>query len=358
MSMNRRGFLRKTFRAAVAASGAFSLRPAGGGQAGQGPSSFPIIDTHQHLWDLSRIKLAWLRPPLDRSFTPKDYLEASEGLQIVQAVYMEVAVPREQRAQEARYVLKLCEDPRSITRAAVLAGSPLDDDFETSVARFKDSPYIKGFRGGLAAGKMTDERTIKNLRLLGMLGMRFDLNVPPQSLAEAARLVEQCPDTRFILDHCGNADPVAFFPAGRAAPRAAQHSSEAWKRDMGALAAQGNVTCKISGLVDNVPGHPLAAGDLAPIINHCLDTFGPARVIFASDWPVCLLGMPLRQWVELLKDVTADRTEADRRMLFHNNAVSLYGLGTTSRAPSRLRDSLTPARAGAGFGSLRRRSSR
>lgn len=326
MSMSRRRFLSKASQAAVAASVASPLQFA----CGEEPA-IPIIDTHQHLWDLSRIRLTWLRPPLDRSFTPKEYAEASRGLNIVQAVYMEVAVPREERLREARYVLKLCEDPSSITRAAVLAGSPMDDDFESWVMQFKDNPHVKGFRGGLAAGKMTEERTVGNLRRLGALGLRFDLNVPPGSLAEAARLVEQCPDTRFILDHCGNADPVAFFGAGRAAPRAAQHAPDSWKRDMEALAAKTNVVCKISGLVDNVPDYPLTAGDLVPMIDHCLDAFGPDRVIFAGDWPVCLRGTSLRAWVELLKEVTAGRSETDRKKLFRDNAVKLYGLGSDLR---------------------------
>ena len=290
-------------------------------------SVMPIVDTHQHLWDLSQLKLTWLRPPLDRSFTTRDYLDAAQGLHIVQAVYMEVAVVPEQRLKEAQYVIELCKEPGNPTRAAVIAGSPADEGFEQYIMQFKGNPYIKGVRGVFSsAEQMSDDRVVRNLRLLGELGMRFDLNGPPQQLAEAARLVERCPDTKFVLDHCGNADPVAFFPAGHSAPRPAQHSAELWKRDMDALAAQRNIICKISGLVDNVPGYPLTADDLAPIINHCLDAFGPDRVVFASDWPVCLLGMPLARWVELLKDVVAARPAKDRRKLFHDNAVTFYDL--------------------------------
>jgi L-fuconolactonase len=79
-------------------------------------------------------------------------------------------------------------------------------------------------------------------------------------------------------------------------------------------------------VVDNVPGYPLTAKDLAPAINHCLDAFGPGRVIFASDWPVCLLGAPLRRWVALLKKVVAGRPEKEQRKLFHDNAVRFYDL--------------------------------
>ncbi len=329
MAMNRRNFLKRASQVTVAVSLMSPLRSADGESKGNSNAALPIpiVDTHQHLWDLSKFKLRWLSPPLDRSFTPKDYLEATQGLNVVQAVYMEVAVPPEQRLQEAAYVIALCREPGSVTRAAVIAGSPADEGFEQYIGRFKGSPYIKGVRGSFSSAKqMNNERVVRNLHLLGKLGMRFDLNVSPPSLAEAARLVDQCPDTRFVLDHCGNADPVAFFPAGRVAPRPPQHSPEQWKQDMGRLGAKANVICKISGIVSRAPGTPLAAENLAPIINHCLDAFGPDRVVFAGDWPVCLRGMPLRDWINLLKKVVADRPEKDQRKLFHDNAVKFYDL--------------------------------
>jgi L-fuconolactonase len=329
MKMNRRGFLQRASQFAVAAGAAFSRQAKceESREGASGPAVLPIIDTHQHLWDLSKFRLTWVRPPLDRSFTTKDYVEASRGLSIVGAVYMEVAVPPGQRREEAEYAIELCQGPQSLTRAAVIAGQPGDDDFEQYIRRFKDSPYIKGIRGSFASvGQMDDKKVIRDLRLLGEFNMRFDLNVPPMFLAAGARLVEQCPGTRFVLDHCGNVDPVAFFPPGRVAPRPPQHKPEQWKRDVDRLAAHPNVICKISGVVDNVPGYPLTAADLAPAINHCLDTFGPERVVFAGDWPVCLLGMPLRNWVGLLKEVVAGRPQKEQRQLFHDNAVKFYDL--------------------------------
>lgn len=333
MGISRRSFLAGASQAAVVAGSVFASRSACGiaSRPDEGQPPIPIVDTHQHLWDLSRVRVTWLRPPLDRSFTPQDYTEATRGLNVVKAVYMEVAVPRDQRLPEAQYVLELCEDPDCVTCAAVLAGSPMDDDFESWVMRFKDNPYVKGFRGGLAVGKMTEERIVGNLRMLGTMGMRFDVNVQPPALAEAAKLVESCPDTRFVLNHCGNADPVAFFLAGREAPRPARHTPESWRRDIDVMAARRNIICKISGIVANVPDYPLTAEDLAPIIDHCLDAFGPDRVIFATDWPVCLRGMRLRDWVGVVKQVTASRPETDRHKLFHDNAVKFYDLAADAR---------------------------
>ena len=329
MAMNRRSFLKRVSQVAAVTGLTSPLCSRGGEPKSEGKAAalLPIVDTHQHLWDLSKFKLRWLSPPLDHSFTPEDYLEATQGLNVVKAVYMEVAVPPEQRVQEAEYVIELCRQSGSVTRAAVIAGSPAEEGFAQYIGRFKDNPYIKGVRGGFSSGRQVNsEQTVRSLHLLSGLGMRFDLNVSPSSLREAARLVDQCPDTRFVLNHCGNADPVAFFPAGRTAPRSPQHSPEQWKRDISRLGAKANIICKISGIVSRVPETRLTAEDLAPIINHCLDAFGPDRVVFAGDWPVCLRGMALRDWINTLKAVVAGRPERDRRKLFHDNAVKFYDL--------------------------------
>ena len=84
-----------------------------------------------------------------------------------------------------------------------------------------------------------------------------------------------------------------------------------------------NVVCKISGIVARAPTD-WTADHLAPIVNHCLDTFGPDRVMFGSDWPVCRLRASYRQWVDALWQIVATRSESDRRKLFHDNAVKFY----------------------------------
>jgi predicted TIM-barrel fold metal-dependent hydrolase len=95
---------------------------------------------------------------------------------------------------------------------------------------------------------------------------------------------------------------------------------------MAELAKRDRVVCKISGIVARANKDNWAAEDLAPIVNHCLDVFGPDRVMFASDWPVCTRVASLRQWVEALRSIVANRSEAERRKLFSENARRVYGL--------------------------------
>ena len=320
--MDRRQFL---VSSAASAFGCVNMVKA---EPNQARVSYPIVDTHQHLWDLSKFRLPWLKPggELTRDFTQADYKRATRGLGITKSVYMEVAVAPEQKLAEAEYIVKVCADRSNPTCAAVIGGLILQEGFEEYVKRFEGSPYVKGVRHALNnPGELQDDRLIKNLKLLGGLNMSFDLVVPPRLIGQAADVVAGCGDTRFILDHCGNADPLAFdrdLDWGRKP----QHDADAWKRDIETLARRPNVICKISGIIARVPKGEATAGILAPIVNHCLDAFGPDRAIFASDWPVCTRGAPLRVWVNLLHEIVRQRPSEEQRKLFWGNANSFYRL--------------------------------
>ena len=321
----RRQFLDQSVRAV-----ACGTLVAGGVQVCRGGESddLPIVDTHQHLWDLNVIQPPWLKPggELTRSYVTKDYLEATAGLNFRKAVYMEVAVGDDQLVTEAEHVIGLCESPDHPTCAAVIGGRPAEAGFKAYMDRFKGSPYVKGVRHIMRKPPMLDaEGLIPGLRLLGERGLCFDLCVNPEMLAASARIVDACPDTRFVIDHCGNADPVAFMPKGKA-PRAGSHDADAWRRDMEALAKRKNTICKISGIVARMEKGKWKAEDLAPPVNHCLDTFGPDRVIFASDWPVCTRGAALREWVLALKEIVGSRPLVEQRKLFGGNAIGFYGV--------------------------------
>ena len=287
-----------------------------------------IIDTHQHLWNLSQFRLPSLRPgaELTRDFTQIDYKEATRELGITKAIYMEVAVAAEQKLAEAEHIIKVCEDKNNPTSAAVIGGLILENSFESYILKFKGNPYIKGIRHGLNnPGQLENPRLTQNLRLLGSLNMSFDLLVPPRLIGQAAKLIEQCDQTRFILDHCGNADPLAFdhnLDWGRKP----QHDADQWKTGIDVLAQQKNVICKISGIIARVPKGKATAEILSPIVNHCLDTFGPDRVVYGSDWPVCTRGAPLKVWMNLLHQIVQKRSTEEKRKLFWMNAHRFYGL--------------------------------
>ncbi len=316
--MNRREFL-----AAAATAATTTVAPASKDRA-----MIPIVDTHQHLWDLTQFKLAWFDPKtpegkiLGRNFTPKEYVEATKGLNVVKAVYMEVDVVPEQQQKEADYIVELCERGDTPTCAAVVSGRPNSEGFAKWANQFKGHKYVKGIRQVLhvkdtPAGYCLDDKFVKGIQLLGELGLSFDLCVRPAEIPDFTKLVDRCPNTRFILDHCGNAN-IRHTAAER----------EKWKKDMSEIARREHVMGKVSGFIATAPARGRwTLDDLAPVVNHTLEVFGPDRVMFGGDWPVCLLGVEkYADWATSLATIVKNRPEEEQKKLFHDNAVKFYGL--------------------------------
>lgn len=304
--MNRRKFL--------AASAAIAVHEAVAGER----ERMPIVDTHLHLWDLPRLRLPWIRSgeALDRTYNMDDFRRASEGLNVVKAVYMEVDVAADQKRAEADFVLDICRQANTPLVGAVIGGDPAAEGFRAYLEPLRNNRYLKGVRRilhaeGTPPGTGVQEAFLRGVRLVGEWGLRFDLCMRPTDLGDAIRIVEACPDTRFVLDHCGNG-PIAGDRAQ-------------WQRDIERLARHERVMCKISGIV--VQAQPnWRPENLAPVINHCLTAFGPERVMFAGDWPVCTRTATYRQWVEALQTIVRERPLEERRKLFHDNAVRFYGI--------------------------------
>lgn len=282
----------------------------------------PIIDTHQHLWDLNRFCLPWIQPGsvLARNHVMDDYLRETEGCGVVATVYMEVDVAPEQQPEEAEHVVDLCRRPDNPMRGAIISGRPAEEGFAAYIRRFaapEYGGYVKGVRqvlhGPTPAGFCLQPAFIRSVRLLGDLGLSFDVCVRPEEIVDAAKLADACPGTQLVLDHCGNAD-VQSPDLSR------------WRRDIDALAQRPNVACKISGIIVTAPPGAWNASDLAPVVLHCAEAFGPDRIVFGGDWPVCTQTAPLRDWIAALRQIIAAWPADRRRKLLHDNALRIYGL--------------------------------
>jgi L-fuconolactonase len=285
-------------------------------------NSLPTIDTHQHLWDLTKIKLSWLTEghPLHGQYTPKEYGEATAGLNVVKSVYMEVDVVPEMKQKEADYVVGLCESKSTTMVAAVIGGMVTDNGFPAYVKQYKGSKYVKGVRqvihsDNTPAGYSLQKKFVENIQLLGELGLSFDICIRPAELTDAAKLIDLCPNTKFILDHCGNAQ-VHHKPEER----------EKWKKDIAEVAKRKNVVGKVSGFVASSGKGKWKKDDLAPVVNHTIEVFGWDRVMFGGDWPVVTTAATYKEWLTTLREIVADRPETDQKKLFHDNAVKQYGL--------------------------------
>ncbi|QVL33006.1 amidohydrolase family protein [Telmatocola sphagniphila] len=308
--MNRREFV-------AAGISAIALSPL---SAKEAPMQ-PIIDTHQHLWDLTKVKLSWLKEgsPLNNQFRPQEYATATADVGIVKSVYMEVDVVPDNQQIEADYIIDLCKSKKTPTVAAVLGGHPSSEGFAKYVAQFKGSPYVKGIRqvihvDSTPAGYCNSKDFEKGVQLLGELGLSFDICIRPGEIPYGAKLVDACPHTRFILDHCGNA------PINDAAQMAT------WKKDIADIASRKNIVCKVSGIVASAKKGAWNADTLAPAINHTIEAFGWDRVMFGGDWPVCTLAASYKEWVAALKSIVSNQSKENQMKLFHDNAAKFYGL--------------------------------
>ncbi len=288
--------------------------------AAVGDRSFPIIDTHQHLWDFRKFRPPWLagEPKLNHSTTMADYYKATRGLNVVKTVYMEVDVAPHQQMEEAQWVEQTCKSHNTRMAAGVVSCRPGEPGFKAYVRGFQGSKYIKGFRQvlqvpGAPRGLCLTPRYIENMLLLGELGFSYDICIRPEELADAAQLADLCPDTRFILDHCGNAS-------------ARNPHQKQWEADITELGKRKNVVCKISGVIKTVKPEWNAGKELDHIVHHCIHSFGTNRVMFGGDWPVCNNTSSFKGWVDTLQWIVRDMPDADKRKLFHDNAKAYYQL--------------------------------
>lgn len=318
--LTRRDFVKSVSAGvATAALGAESVLA----QRGTG-KNIPVIDTHQHLWDLSKFNLPWLSgasKTIKRSFLPADYAKATAGVNIAKTVYMEVDVHPDQHVKEAEYVIGLCRDANNPMEGAVIGCRPHTKEFVGMAKRFAKEKEIKGFRMVMnppkwEKGFCLGPQFVSNMKTLGKLGLRYDICMRAAEIADGARLATQCPGTTFIVDHCGNMSVQSTDAKER----------KSWMAGMKAMAECENSYCKISGIVASA-AEDWKPADLADNINFCLETFGEDRVCFAGDWPVCKLRATWMQWHDALREIVKDRSLTFQRKLFHDNAIKIYGLG-------------------------------
>lgn len=275
------------------------------------------IDTHLHVLLPDRFRYPWTEgfAPLQGTFSLEDYHTAGGDQGITGSLFMEVDVDPEQAADEAAYFCGLAEDPANRLLGVIASGRPESEGFEAHLDRIAH-PALKGIRRILHMGpeglsRLPLFRT--HIAMLGMRGLPFDLCVRADQLAEATELVDACPDTLFVLDHCGN-------------PDIAGGGIDAWRDALTSLAERENVMVKLSGIPAACPPGQANAETLKPWVETTLDRFGWDRCVWGGDWPVCTLNGSLASWCIALDDLLADESESHKQKLFQTNAQRIYHL--------------------------------
>ena len=276
-----------------------------------------IIDTHQHLWDLDKFSYEWTKGNaiLNRSFRISDYRTATKGLDIEKTVFLECDVDAQHRAGEAKYICSLAEKPENKIGGVVASARPEEPGFDEYIQTILH-PKLKGIRRILhVVPDDTIDKTgfIDNVNKLAGFHLSFDGCFLARQLPIALRLFKACPGVQFVLDHCGN-------------PRIAEKEMTPWKDHISEIAALPNVAGKVSGIITNATKNKWTPNELKPFVDHYINSFGWDRVMFGSDWPVCLLNGNLKSWADALKVITKDAGQEKQEKLFSKNAVRIYRL--------------------------------
>ena len=291
-----------------------------------------IIDTHLHIWDRNYLNLPWLdgdTSVLSRNYSLADYensLNEKTLYKVEKAVYIEVDVLDSQKEKESELIIDLCRIKGTLIKGAVISGDLTKESFADYIKKYNDIKCIKGVRQVLhvpSAKPKTclSEIFIKNVKLLGKLGLVFEGCVRVEELGDLYMLAKECRDTVIILNHMGIVDPdiiSSVTPTDKETKY-----KEDWIKNLKDLASLSNVVCKISGLN---PAGEWNTDTLRPSVNTALDIFGENRVMFASNYPVCNISTKLDPWIKAVIEITKDRTEKFVNKLFYENANKIYKL--------------------------------
>ena len=280
---------------------------------------FPIVDTHVHLWHPERLRYPWLTevPALNRPYLLKDYNDASGELDIESIVFVQCDTHPDDGLKETAWVTDLATtvDPRI---QGIVAWAPLEEGEQVApfVEKLAENPLVKGIRRLIQSESVdfcVQPDFVSGVKTLSRYGLNFDICIFHPQLANAIRLVEQCPHVQFILDHIGKPDikNQLFDP---------------WKQEIQTLATFPNVHCKISGLVTEADFETWTPADLQPYIEHVITCFGFDRVIYGSDWPVSTQATDYQRWVHTLTEAVSGCSSEALGNLFRDNAIKFYRL--------------------------------
>ncbi|HTL68706.1 MAG TPA: amidohydrolase family protein [Lacunisphaera sp.] len=276
------------------------------------------IDAHQHFWHYSADDYGWIDDTMRvirRDFLPSDLAPLLATARIDGTV----AVQARQTIAETDWLLGLAESSPLIkgvvgwvplAREGAAVGALLD--------RYQERSRFKGVRHVLQAESeayFAGPEFNAALDEVARRGLVYDLLIFSRQLPVALELVHRHPSLRIVLDHI--AKPLVQGPP-----------SADWRTRIRELARRPNVACKFSGVVTEVPGWQWTPELLRPYFDVVLDAFGPHRLIFGSDWPVCLVAADYARWVALVDEFTAPLAAAERAAILGGTATSVYRLAS------------------------------
>lgn len=281
------------------------------------------IDAHQHFWKYDQTRDAWITdamPVLKRDFLPKDLTPERES----NGIDASIAVQADQSEKETLFLLDLADRNEKI--AGVVGWVDLSSSrVAERLGFFSRFEKLCGFRH-IAQTEPDDRFLVRRDFMNGISRMHefdftYDILIYSKQLPAAIELVTRIPGQRFVIDHIAKPE----IRTGTSAP---------WAAHIREIAKNPNVHCKLSGLVTEADWHGWKSQDFTPYLDVVFDAFGTQRLMFGSDWPVCLLAATYRQVKQIIEDYLENYSADDKEMIFGGNAIRFYGLKTIQHGPA------------------------
>lgn len=277
----------------------------------------PIIDAHQHFWQLDKpFEYGWLdapdKAPIRRNYLPENLAPHLRSCGVDYSVFVQT----QHNLDENRWVLRMAERHDFI--AGVVGWVDLaSPDCEAQLSEFVEHPKFVGIRHVTHDEPDDDfiirEDVMQGLRVLEKQRVPFDLLFYVKHLKHAATLARQLPELPMVMDHL-------------AKPRIKDQATEEWLGDFRAAAEFPNIYCKLSGMVTEADWRQWEPHDLRPYVEAALEAFGPQRCMYGSDWPVCELAASYEQVFEALKECLAELSDTEQQAIWGGTAARFYGL--------------------------------
>lgn len=278
-----------------------------------------IIDTHFHIWNTSVLTIPVLSlfvGQVKPEYTYADYQQAIKGLNFLKSYYVEVDAIKEQSKQEADMIVSLCHEHSKSFAGATIGADLTSPSFKDYILPYSQQSVVKSVRHSLY---LTDPSVIQahtfreNIRLLATLNMMFDLLMPVEKIMHGVDLVKACPDTTFVVDHCGVCPILAD-----------NETKEHWRHGIKEYAKLPNTICKISECGFTNPDYAWQVSDVIDIIRFCLQCFGEDRIVYGTNWPICEITADIHRWLEALNIALQDFPIQYSEKLFRKNAELYY----------------------------------
>lgn len=273
------------------------------------------IDSHQHFWKFDPVRDSWITEEMkviQRDFAPEDIKPLLDNNNIGGCV----AVQADQSDKENSFLLALAEK-NDFVKGVVGWVDFQAEDVEEKLIQYSSHDKLKGFRHVLQGEKQRDfmlRPAFKNgIGKLKHFNFSYDILIFPDQLKFTLDFVRSFPDQRFVIDHI-------------AKPYIKDKKIDEWKNDMQALANEGNVSCKISGMVTEADWKNWRKEDFKPYLDVVVESFGVKRIMYGSDWPVCLVAASYDKMFQIVKEYFSGFSNDEQQLFFGTNATQFYNL--------------------------------